>query len=295
MFMSEYSQSAVSQEGTRCPYLGLHDDAKTSLAYPSPWNHCHRTNPSSAVSVSHQANACLTDKHKQCEVYCSNTPKGLPKNLRAKFSPVERNATSGNVVFWVVIGFLLLVGLFSVLIGGQWNMESSLSKDVLETSTNTLASDEPDNLSPAISPINTGMPDTTPNTTHVASRVCGHELDAIFGDEDRFVLHRIAIGENLDLYANRFQTSTNAILYINYEIQIPVWENAVIVIPVGITVGAGFPFFETFEQESIKISVDELAKQLNTDAQLFRRYNGFDETCSEFSGWMLIPHKRNRP
>lgn len=292
--MSENSQLLVSRMGIRCPYLGLHDDAKTSLAYPSPWNHCHRINPSSAVSVSHQTNACLNEKHKQCEVYCSNAPKELPRNLRATFSPVERKATSGNVVFGVLIS-LLLVGLFSVLIGGQWNMDSSLSNDNLETSTNTLASNEPDNLSPAASPIDTGMPDTTPNSTSVASRVCGHELDAIFGDEDRFVLHRIAIGENLDLYANRFQTSTNAILYINYEMQMPVWENAVIVIPVGTTVGVGFPFFETFEQESIKISVDELAKQLNTDVQLFRRYNGFDETCSEFSGWMLIPHERNNP
>lgn len=293
--MNEHSQSTVLQGGTHCPYLGLHDDAKTSLAYPSPWNYCHRINPSSAVSVSHQTNACLNEKYKQCEVYCSNTPKVLPRNLRATFSPVERKVTSRSVVFWIVIGLLLLVGLFLVLIGGQWSMGSTLSKDVLETPANTVASDEPDILPPSKSPINTEVPDTPLNSTQIASRICGHELDVIFGDEDRFVIHRIAIGENLDLYANRFQTSTNAILYINYEIQMPVWENAVIVIPVGTTVGVGFPFFETFEQESIKISVDELAKQLNTDAQLFRRYNGFDEACSEFSGWMLLPRKRNSP
>lgn len=293
--MSEHSQSSVSQGLTRCPYLGLHDDAKTSLAYPSPWNHCHRINPSSAVSVTHQANACLKEKYKQCEVYCANTPKELPRDLRATFNPVERKSTLGNVVFWAVSIPFLLVGLFLVLVSEQWNMESSLSMNVVETPTHNLASDEPDNLLPTKSPLYTVLPDSAPHSTRVASRVCGYELDVIFGDENRFIFHRIARGENLDLYANRFQTSTNAILYINYEMQMPVWENAVIVIPVGTTVGIGFPFFETFEQESIKISVDELAKQLNTNAQLFRRYNGFDETCLEFSGWMLIPRERNSP
>ena len=289
--MNNHPHLPDSQGLVRCPYLGLHDDSRTSLAYPSPWNHCYRVDPSSAVSVSHQANVCLKGEYVHCEVYGANTSIVMPRNLRGSTNPVVKKGKP-KIGFWNGLILLSITMIFIVLIGQAWKTGDGSPADVSGSPINTPTEDHSD-LFPDIPPFNTALLDPSPGPTRMAPRTCGHELDVAFGAENRFVLHRIAVGENLNLYANRYQTAVNAILYINHDMQMPIWENMVIVIPVGTTLVIGTPPFEVLEQEKILMSTDRLAERLNTDSQQFRRYNEFDDSCVEFSGWILIPRKRN--
>ena len=57
------------QELVGCPFLGLFDDAETTLAYPSKANHCHRLQTPVGVDLAHQGEYCLSRNFPQCYVY----------------------------------------------------------------------------------------------------------------------------------------------------------------------------------------------------------------------------------
>ena len=91
------------------------------------------------------------------------------------------------------------------------------------------------------------------------------------------------------MYALENQTTTDAIIAVNYHLPLPVWADWVVVIPVGFSDVTGIPLFEPRFIENQKISIEELAAQLKTDLALLRKYNGFDEPCGSFNGWVLAP------
>ena len=98
----------------RCPYLGLHDDDSTSLAYASPWNYCYHAAPPASVLVSHQAEVCLGDRHADCPVMLSNRWGRLPRPLRGK---VEANLQKNGSSSWLLrLGVFLLLAIVLMLI-----------------------------------------------------------------------------------------------------------------------------------------------------------------------------------
>lgn len=278
------------QDLVRCPYLGLHDDSKTSLAYPSPWNYCYRAKSLSAVSLSHQTTACLNEGFKACEVFLSTQSIELPHGLKNIAPPLKKTRLKTGV--WGLIVFIALSSLLVIMTGKPWVEEGKPLSTAPETIPNIPTVMEVDTF-PDIPLFTTPWVGPTFISSPLVPRKCGHELDVMFGSENRFILHRITAGENLQLYANRYQTAANAILYINHNMEMPVWENAVIVIPIGTMLVIGVPPFETLELESTTITTDELAERLGSDIQQFRKYNVFDDSCEEFSGWILIPRKRS--
>ncbi|HLO31260.1 MAG TPA: hypothetical protein VK249_19075 [Anaerolineales bacterium] len=66
----------------RCPYLGLHDDESTALAYASAWNYCYHANPPASILVSHQAEVCLCPQYVDCAVNLANEWGPMPRSLR---------------------------------------------------------------------------------------------------------------------------------------------------------------------------------------------------------------------
>jgi hypothetical protein len=125
--------------------------------------------------------------------------------------------------------------------------------------------------------------------TSIPEGTCGHALDTPFGKKIKFLIHRVARGENLTLYARQYETSTNAILAINYQLPMPVWEDWMIVIPVKTLDVSELPPFEPYQAIGTRLSLSELARQLNTDAQSLYSYNAFEGPCKLFSGWLLVP------
>ena len=75
----------------------------------------------------------------------------------------------------------------------------------------------------------------------------------------------------------------------------PVWEDWIIVIPVGTVDVSNFPPFELYQAIGTNLSAEDVAKQLNTDAQSLYKYNSFEGPCKMFSGWLLIPRKIPAP
>lgn len=117
---------------------------------------------------------------------------------------------------------------------------------------------------------------------------CGASLDTPFGGATKFILHKILPGENLTIYADTYQTTTNAIMAVNYRLPLPVWADWIVVIPYKTDVVNTLPPFEPYQALNMRISIEELARQLGTDAASLATYNGFTEACGSFNGWLLI-------
>ena len=90
----------------RCPYLGLHDDDSTSLAYASPWNYCYHASPPAPISMEHQVQACLCAQYVVCPVLLSGKRGRFPRRLR------EKTRLRLGDVAWL----LLLVALAAILV-----------------------------------------------------------------------------------------------------------------------------------------------------------------------------------
>lgn len=97
------------------------------------------------------------------------------------------------------------------------------------------------------------------------------------------------------MYEDTYHTSVNAILAVNYQLSIPLRKDKVLVIPVGQTNAGDLPAFETYLASETNSSVEALARQLSTDPTALKRYNGLDESCRAFSGWLLIPKQTSCP
>jgi hypothetical protein len=49
------------------------------------------------------------------------------------------------------------------------------------------------------------------------------------------LIHKVGNGENLAGIADQYKTSVDAIQTVNYNLQVPVWINWLLVVPVGTT------------------------------------------------------------
>jgi len=293
----------------RCPHLGLHDDPDTSLAYPSIWNCCYRAAPSASVLVSHQADTCLRPAYIHCPVYLAQGPTALPFRLRGGVRAKARKRAPAGWLKRAILFFLLATSVTLVVFLGRSALTGRAgllpfvplvkqTETPVGTSTR-LSTPEDSDSPPAASGALTASP--APDSTLTASpeappmAACGHALDTPFGGQAQFVLHRVGNGENLNMYANRYQTTTEAILAVNHSLRTPVWEGWVIVIPVEMTEVDDYPAFEAYQVTGPPRSLDELAAELKADAQSLLQYNGFEEACTSFSGWLLIPREAPSP
>jgi hypothetical protein len=334
---------AVSVTPQRCPFLGLHDDPGTSLAYPSAWNYCFRARPPASVQITHQVAACLSPGHVRCPVYRAVEVGALPSNLRGSSTVPTRSHSSTRMrlkrLAWSVlfiIAITLAVFFWQNFIPTQVESTATPSAAVIFTDTLlatatvrpgwtnpaqimtiqvrtvTKVASKPPTLAGTVFPVTatrtptrTRTPTATKTSTRTASPtlpvftpiagVCGHPLDIPFGGKVQFLLHQVVSGENLDMYARQHQTTTDAIRAVNYFLPLPVWENWIVVIPIGISDVSGVPLFEPYQADGTIVSLDELAKQLSADAQSLQKYNGFDDSCRMFLGWVLVPRESARP
>jgi hypothetical protein len=69
-----------------CPHLGIEEDIRTCLAYPSHWNICHHSKPASTVRLEHQRTMCLSPAHTGCPIFQSEQVAPLPVELRGRKS-----------------------------------------------------------------------------------------------------------------------------------------------------------------------------------------------------------------
>jgi hypothetical protein len=125
--------------------------------------------------------------------------------------------------------------------------------------------------------------------------VCGNALEVPFGGDTKFLMHRIQAGDNLNSYAETYRTTTDAIFAVNYRLPTPIWKDWVIVIPYNTSDVTGIPPFEPYQAVWAVYTLDELALQLNADPREMSRYNAFNEPCTMFSGWLIVPREPATP
>jgi hypothetical protein len=123
-------------------------------------------------------------------------------------------------------------------------------------------------------------------------------LDIPIGGYYKFLIHKSKDGEELETYAEKYNTTVEAILYINYHLTNPVWEDVLFVVPINIKDVSGMPIFVVYEikPEEEAISPDRLAAVLNVNAFDLRYYNGMLDAAGSvprMGDLILVPWPRN--
>ena len=278
-----------------CPYLGLEDDADTSLAFPSVWNTCHRGRRTVSPSLEHQAEHCLNENHRNCVAF----PDGqatlpLPHRLRASYNDTKKSQPSAYQSFaFIFIGILVLLGLGWGFLAQRHTPPTvseipSLTMTVLMTPVATQTA--------ALTPIPTFTMAVTPKPLLTGEAVSKRQLDQPIGSDYQFVIHKILYGENLNQFASRYNTSIEAILMVNYDLKTPVWVDELVIIPVGFTNVSALPAFEAYEVPRADMSLQVLALGFGVSLKDLRYYNavGMDESL-RVGEWLLIPRLRLVP
>jgi hypothetical protein len=273
-----------------CPYLGLEDDAETSLAFPSVWNICHRSRRLVSPSLKHQAEHCLGENHRNCTVF----PDGqatLPHHLRAAHNRTTRPRRSPfPSLAFVLIAVLVLAGL-----GWLFLTPGSLSAPVTDIPALTITA----LMTPPVTPtaVLTQPPTltmtATPNSMWTGEAASNHQLEQPIGSDYKFVIHRILYGENLNQCASRYNTSIEAIMLVNYDLKTPVWVDTLVIIPVGFSDVSSLPAFQAYEVTRSGTSLKVLALGFGVSLDDLKYYNaiGTDESL-EVGEWLLIPRPR---
>jgi len=276
-----------------CPYLGLEDDADTSLAFPSAWNTCHRSRRVVSPSVEHQAEYCLSENHRKCVVFSAEQAT-LPLPQRA---PRNRANKSGRRSYrslaFIFIGILMLAGLgWGLLAPGNLLPAATAFPSLTMTALMTPLATQTAALTHTAIPAMT----QTPNAPLTGEAMSGRQLDQPIGSDYKFVIHKVLYGENLAQYASWHNTSVEAIMAVSYDLKTPVWVDALVIIPVGFTNVYGLPAFEAYEVPRADMSLNVLALSFGVSLKDLRYYNaiGMDESL-QVGDWLLIPRPRLAP
>jgi hypothetical protein len=291
-----YRLAENGNAGQVCPYLGLRDDPETALYYPSPLNHCYRAKPATPVKSEYQGTCCLTATHSECRVYQKDPGFPLPPDLRNRQHGSAQRKRS-KVRLWVILFVLVVIGLMvwqslssGLLRFAGWEHSNGETVPVLLTETGdptppvapTLVQDT---STPTFLP-----PSPSPTWTSTPTVVRFHALETPIGIEHQFIIHRVLLGESLTLISTHYGTTDKAIQLVNYYIQIPLWVDSLVIIPVNQTDVSGLPVFEAYRVEK-DTPVEELAQQLMVDPAVLKYYNDLkDGQVLAADEWVLVPH-----
>ncbi|GAB4546399.1 MAG: hypothetical protein Fur002_21440 [Anaerolineales bacterium] len=121
-------------------------------------------------------------------------------------------------------------------------------------------------------------------------------LDAPIGDYYQFVIHKTQGAERLEDLAAQYNTTVEAILYINYNVTNPTWAAVLVVIPVNFSQVEGLPVFVAYRvtEEERGISASALAEKLRANPFDFMYYNGMQAENERplVGDWVLVPWSR---
>ena len=110
------------------------------------------------------------------------------------------------------------------------------------------------------------------------------------GGDQGYLVHIVAVGETLDIIADHYDTTVQAILAVNYKLKPPVWVQYPIVIPVGADDTAGYIAFEVYVVVDAYevITAESLANILGVDASALEFYNMCISNCQFHKGDVLL-------
>ncbi len=285
-----------------CPYLGLYKDRDTCISYPSPGNSCYRGRRPVRVLLEYQESCCLSDAYPECPVYKGGGKVTLAKENREPNAHLRRRIQN-----LIMVGILVLLALGTVWMGYEYR---STIKDFLLSlepqpepastyiaPTFVVGSAQAEAYQPLIlstaqaSTVKPAEPATESPQATVTATYDGPE------NGRGLVIHKIMSGESLDQLADKYYTSSAAILDINYKLAAPIPADRTIVIPEGIVKTAKYPQFEVrYIPEKTKVAY--IVEKYECDLILFEQFNrplivtSLDIPYILDKQWVLIPRVR---
>ncbi len=110
------------------------------------------------------------------------------------------------------------------------------------------------------------------------------------GSLHQFVICKVNDGDLLEEYAEIFNTSVGAIMRVNYALSLPLWNNALVVIPVDFTDVEQLPYFQPYRVTAEVITLKDLALELAVNLEDLIYYNSLKGKNEVHSGdWLIIP------
>jgi hypothetical protein len=295
--LNPYGDTTWSQPST-CPHLGMQEDPSTTLAYPSQRTLCYHCSPNEAVHLDHQRQYCLTNSHHRCPQFSADAQDTLPENLRLQ----NIKPPFWRMKYLVITVIVLSVVSVSLVLFQSGYLFRSFSDSGSQPDITIPAGSfplvpalhTPSRVAtiPATSEPATFTPSLLASTTRVAATpfVTIHKLDQPFGTAHRFLIHRMLQGESLFTLATRYNTTAQAIKNINLNMPDPVWVDWPVIIPLDTTDVSGIPAFETYQELTGGLSLEELAGMLNRDLSSLVYYNDLPAIYIISKGeWLILP------
>lgn len=281
-----------------CSYLGLLGDATTHMGFPSCENHCFASSPHKSPDVSHQNSFCLQRSYDRCDVYRNIGGQTQSRNLykprqTSRLPKVKYLAALISSSVLILVGFWLVRRGLPVLRVNGLAPNGNVTVPTLEE-TAAQASFTVSPLNP-LTPTQFSIATVTQPSVQIATPVNPHRLEVtkvVAGTGHNYLVHVVAVGETLDIIADDYGTTVEAILAVNYRLKPPVWVDYLLVIPVGIKDVTGLPALDVYvvdEYESIAST--SLAEELEVDEAALEYFNVCTDNCEFHRGdILLVPH-----
>jgi len=139
-------------------------------------------------------------------------------------------------------------------------------------------------------PTLTRTPSNTPSPSATSSEISPFSLDYPIGGEIKFIIHKVAAGENMNIITEKFGTTIEAIQAVNQTLPSPIWQELVMVIPLNVTDPAGLPVLASYKVATDQVTVEEIANFMLADVELVKYYNNCQAGQKFPAGaWVLIP------
>ena len=293
-----------------CPFLGIINDPRSSVAYSSKKNICYRVKPIESPKLAHQSAYCLAQRYEHCKVFKSPPDKKMPKDMRLKS---QRSADLRKLIFWAfLIGFLLtalvwgfyyrdeVIADFSRLVDELRSQlaptEGPQQQIIQATITQTLTLTPSPTMTASATQLPTATRTPRPPTHTSPPPTSTREkpslaLETPIGTEIQFIIHKVIPGESLELYARDYETSVTAIRAVNYRLPSFLPLNWVVVIPLETEDVQNLPPFEPYEVKD-EMSVKNLSAQLGVNLRDMSFYNNLEANMLLLPGdWLLIPRE----
>jgi hypothetical protein len=287
-------------QSENCPHIGLFGDPATFSDFPAQMNACHHVNPINTPNLYHQRSFCLSPTFVDCPIFQNALVTRMPKDFQ--YQSLGLSNQRKRRILYIVLGVIGLALVFSFLINAKWRPSSSAPIPPEETQFS------PTLIQTAIQPTpeedELNLPQTTPTPTELILTVTQASptptsepqnlaLDSPIGKEYQFIIHRVAEGETLQIFADQYNTSVEAITAVNYELISPLWIGWLVIIPLNTTEVSNLPAFEAYMIQQQSIDLRELADQLSASLEKIALYNNLNVEYLLTEGeWLLIPRER---
>ena len=287
------------QNQNSCPKLGLKEDPDSYSAFPLKINACYHVRPVDTPNLSHQRSYCLTSAYLHCPIYESAPGSKMPKEISLKKETLSKDKLFLLTGIGILLVVIILFFSFRSGIPRLFTIDEQSTPSPTASVSPTITPVQPSETATTL-PITPSLTEPLATDTQVpptpTARIVILTLDTPIGGDQKFIIHRVAEGETLQIFANKYHTSVEAIKDINFDLIIPLWTDWLVVIPENITAVSKLPLFEAHQVEEEYIKIQDLAIKLSASLEEMIYYNNIEENYLLRKGdWLLVPREKPQP